>query len=105
MKKISAIGIFKKKKKVEDLPDLKDPFIDPVPQNTELFRQPPMQAPLDQNPFSSHNADYQMQLILSKLELINNRLTALEAKISNIEKIAIESQSHPEIPKWKKGLY
>jgi len=104
--KIGVTNIFKKKKKVEDLPDLKDPFIDPVTPNQDLFRQPPMQPqPLEANPFSSHNTEYQTQLILSKLELINNRLAAIEAKISNIEKIAVESQSEQAVPKWKKGSF
>ena len=103
---MGVFSVFKKKKKIEELPDLRDPFIDPVAPGQDLFRQPPpIHEPIEPNPFSSHNTDYQMQLILSKLELINNHLTALEAKLSNIEKIAIESQSEQGLPKWKKGLY
>lgn len=79
-----------------------------MPQNQYLFREPQhIQSPpiIEPNPLTSHSTEYQFQLILSKLELIQNRLTTLEAKVSNIEKIAQESQSEQGIPKWKKGLY
>ena len=85
------MGIFsflKRKKKDEELaPDL-GPGLKPINE----FRN--FQAPL-----SETGQDYNIQLIIAKLDLINSRLQNMEQKIALIEQIAKESQEPQQ--KWQ----
>ena len=97
------IGIFSffKRKKKDDLGDIpgfgNDNFSSQNLRPTNDFQKSNFNM-------GSNESDYSMQLIISKLELINARLQNIEQRIVVIEKIARESQE-PE-KKWQtKNLY
>jgi len=86
--KIGILSFFKRKKKEEEiLPNL-EPNLKPV--NEFRSFQPSI---------NETSQDYNAQLIIAKLDLINSRLQNIEQKIALIEQIAKESQEPQQ--KWQ----
>lgn len=89
MIKIGIFSFLRKKKKEDDLLKGLEPSLKPVNE----FRN--IQPNLNET-----NQDYNMQLILAKLDLINSRLQNIEQKVALIEQIAKESQE-PQEKRWQ----
>jgi len=87
---MALFGLFKKKEKPLDLPDLdltesslEPRHLETQPQQFQQLQYPPMQQPMQ---------DDTNRLILVKLETINAQLENLNQRIANLEKIAVASQ-------------
>jgi len=87
---MGLFGLFKKKEKPLDLPDLD--LTEPSPEQRHLEAQAQQFPPLQYSPMQQPMQDDTNKLILAKLETINAQLENLNQRIANLEKIAAASQ-------------